>query len=60
MLKSAFGIIENKIYADPTGISKNYYMGTMYRYERPGAGRYREFTQFGVEVLGRIIRCGPK
>lgn len=44
--------IENKMYADPTGISKNYYMGTMYRYERPGAGRYREFTQFGVEVLG--------
>lgn len=44
--------IENKMYADPSGISKNYYMGTMYRYERPGAGRYREFTQFGVEVLG--------
>ena len=24
----------------------------MYRYERPGLGRNREFTQFGVECLG--------
>ncbi len=44
--------IENKLYADPTGINKLYYIGTMYRYERPGLGRNREFTQFGVEALG--------
>ena len=31
---------------------KLYYSGTMYRYERPQAGRYRELSQIGVEVLG--------
>ena len=31
---------------------KVYYMGPMFRYERPQAGRQRQFTQFGVEVLG--------
>ena len=31
---------------------KVYYNGTMYRYERPQAGRYRELSQYGVEVLG--------
>ncbi|NMA50295.1 MAG: histidine--tRNA ligase [Mollicutes bacterium] len=44
--------IENKDYADIRPISKYYYIGTMYRYERPGQGRNREFTQFGVEALG--------
>ena len=29
-----------------------FYAARCYRYERPQAGRYREFTQFGVEVLG--------
>lgn len=43
--------IENKLYADPD-VKKYYYNGTMYRYERPQTGRLREFTQFGVEVLG--------
>lgn len=43
--------IENKCYAEPD-IKKYYYNGTMYRYERPQTGRMREFTQFGVEVLG--------
>ncbi len=31
---------------------KIFYEARCYRYERPQAGRYREFTQFGVEVLG--------
>ena len=44
--------IENKVYGENIAVSKNYYMGTMYRYERPGLGRNREFTQFGVEVFG--------
>lgn len=44
--------IENKIYGNMTGPVKYYYNGTMYRYERPQAGRDREFTQFGVEVFG--------
>ena len=29
-----------------------YYHGSMYRHERPQKGRYREFTQFGVEFIG--------
>lgn len=45
-------VIENKIYSDPKGINKLFYLGTMYRYERPQAGRFREFRQFGVEALG--------
>lgn len=44
--------IENKMYADSVQPVKLFYNGTMYRYERPQAGRDREFTQFGVEVLG--------
>ncbi len=43
--------IEQKMYGD-NNLVKLYYYGPMYRYERPGAGRYREFTQFGVEALG--------
>ncbi|MBE3573889.1 MAG: histidine--tRNA ligase [Firmicutes bacterium] len=31
---------------------KLYYVGSMFRYERPQAGRMREFHQFGVEVFG--------
>ncbi len=29
-----------------------FYLGTMYRYERPQAGRLREFRQFGAELIG--------
>lgn len=32
--------------------TKVFYVSRCYRYERPQAGRYREFTQFGVEILG--------
>ncbi len=31
---------------------KLWYMGPMFRHERPQKGRYRQFTQFGVEVFG--------
>ncbi len=31
---------------------KMYYHGPMFRYERPQKGRQRQFTQFGVELLG--------
>lgn len=44
--------IENKMYGDANQPVKVYYNGTMYRYERPQSGRYREFTQFGMEILG--------
>ncbi len=33
-------------------IQRLWYMGTMYRHERPQKGRYREFRQLGVEVFG--------
>lgn len=31
---------------------KLWYLGPMFRHERPQKGRYRQFTQFGVEVFG--------
>lgn len=31
---------------------KLWYMGPMFRHERPQKGRYRQFTQFGVETFG--------
>ncbi len=31
---------------------KLYYLGSMFRYDRPQAGRYREFHQFDCEVIG--------
>lgn len=31
---------------------KVFYIQRCYRYERPQAGRYREFTQAGIEILG--------
>jgi histidyl-tRNA synthetase len=43
--------VENKLYGEPD-ISKLYYIGPMFRYERAQAGRYRQFHQFGVEAIG--------
>ena len=43
--------VENKMYGGILPV-KLYYNGTMYRYERPQAGRDRELTQFGCEVIG--------
>ncbi|MDO8905997.1 histidine--tRNA ligase [Hydrogenophaga sp.] len=34
------------------GGKRLYYMGPMFRHERPQRGRYRQFHQFGVEALG--------
>jgi histidyl-tRNA synthetase len=43
--------IEHSMYAkSPT--SKLYYMGMMFRHERPQKGRYRGFYQVGAELLG--------
>ena len=33
---------------------KLFYYGPMFRYERPQAGRYRQFVQFGFEALGSV------
>lgn len=43
--------IENKLYANGN-VTKLFYMGPIFRYERPQKGRYRQFNQFGVEALG--------
>ena len=43
--------LENSLYAKED-VSRFYYIGSMFRYERPQAGRQREFNQIGVEVFG--------
>ena len=43
--------LENGMYGKED-VTKVYYNGSMFRYERPQAGRQREFNQIGVEVLG--------
>ena len=43
--------IENGLYND-TLPSRLFYYGPMFRYERPQAGRFRQFHQFGVECIG--------
>ncbi|HEY5673556.1 MAG TPA: histidine--tRNA ligase [Malonomonas sp.] len=43
--------IQNKLH-NLDSVSKLYYMGPMFRYERPQKGRYRQFHQIGAEVLG--------
>jgi histidyl-tRNA synthetase len=43
--------VENKLYGEPD-ITKLYYIGPMFRYEQPQAGRYRQFHQFGIEAFG--------
>lgn len=43
--------IDNKLY-ESAKIHKLFYIGPMFRYERPQAGRYRQHHQFGAEVVG--------
>lgn len=43
--------LEHKLSALPQP-NKLYYMGPMFRYERPQAGRFRQFHQFGIEAFG--------
>ncbi len=38
--------------AQQPGLSKFFYIGPMFRYERPQAGRYRQHHQFGAEAIG--------
>ena len=48
----ARSFIENKLYATGNPVTKLYYIGPMFRYERPQKGRYRQFMQFGAEAFG--------
>ena len=43
--------LENKVYGKEN-LTKWFYMGSMFRHDKPQAGRYRQFHQFGAEVLG--------
>ncbi|MCE5196406.1 MAG: histidine--tRNA ligase [Negativicutes bacterium] len=43
--------LENKLQNEPLP-AKLYYNGPMFRYERPEAGRFRQFSQLGIEAIG--------
>ena len=43
--------IEHRLDQQP-GVQKLYYMGPMFRRERPQKGRYRQFNQIGAEAIG--------
>lgn len=45
-------IVTNKLHVNADLPLKYYYLGPCFRYERPQAGRYRQFHQFGVEAIG--------
>jgi histidyl-tRNA synthetase len=44
--------LEHGMYAGPQPTKLSYVSAPMFRYDRPEAGRYRQFFQTGVEVLG--------
>lgn len=43
--------VQHHLYNEPSP-QKYYYLGPMFRYERPQAFRYRQFYQIGIEALG--------
>ena len=45
-------IVQNKLLSTNELPFKAYYVGPVFRYERPQLGRYRQFSQFGVEAVG--------
>ena len=45
-------IVSNKLFVEADLPMKYFYVGPCFRYERPQAGRYRQFHQFGVECVG--------
>ncbi len=47
--------IEHEMDKISPGVLRYYYIGPMFRYERPQRGRLRQFTQIGVEVLGSAL-----
>ena len=44
-------VIQNNL-LQQGGVAKLYYLGPIFRYERPQSGRYRQFHQVGVEAFG--------
>ena len=45
-------LVNNKTYATEELPLKYYYVGPVFRYDRPQLGRYRQFNQLGVESVG--------
>jgi len=45
--------LEHKLYT-LAPVNKLFYIGPMFRYDRPQAGRFRQFHQFGIEALGAV------
>ncbi len=45
-------LVESKKLVSSTLLTKWYYFGEMFRYERPQSGRQRQFHQFGIECVG--------
>ena len=45
-------VVTNKLYANTDLPLRYFYSGPCFRYERPQAGRYRQFHQFGIELIG--------
>ena len=45
--------LEHKLYAE-SNLVKLFYIGSMFRFDRPQRGRFREFHQFGVEAIGEM------
>ena len=43
--------IEHKLYAE-SALTRLYYLGPMFRHERPQKGRFRQFYQIGIESIG--------
>lgn len=48
----ARAFVQNKLYGQAHQPQKLFYIGPMFRYERPQQGRMRQFVQFGIEALG--------
>jgi histidyl-tRNA synthetase len=46
--------LENNL-GQEAGVQRLYYLGPMYRYDRPQAGRFREFFQVGAEAIGSAL-----
>ena len=44
----------NELQSSPKPL-KLYYFGDCFRYERPQSGRYRQFWQFGIELIGSAL-----
>ena len=52
-------MLQNRL-MDGASVLKFYYIGQMFRYDRPQAGRYREFWQVGIEAFGADLETSDE